>query len=285
MTGSIDVRWCRGAAWVACAALGTSISLAGCASPPPPQLAQARSAYDRAAGDADVSKYASVELYEAQSSVERAESDWAAKEDSAEAIHLAYLASRRVEIAEVSAAGRKAFEEMGSNARLRDKVALEATKGELARTKEAAAEREREMRDEIQEMQARETERGLLMTLGDVVFDVGEANLRPGATEKLALLARFLQDHPDRELLVEGYTDNTGSDSLNLTLSQERAESVTQFLSTRGISSSRMIATGYGKAYPQTSNDTPEGRQQNRRVEIVILSSGQHASEQVRARQ
>ena len=285
MTRSHDSRWCHRAAWIAGAVLGTSVTLAGCASPPPPQLAPARSTYESAASNADVNKYASVELYEAKSAVDRAESDWAAKKDEAEAVHLSYIATRRVQIAEVSASGRKSLEEARTLGRERDKAALAASQHEVQSTKQAAAERERQMREEIQEMQARETERGLLMTLGDVVFDVGEATLRPGAMEKLVALARFLKDHPDRELLVEGYTDSTGSDRYNLTLSQDRAEAVTRFLADSGIPPERMIATGYGKAYPQANNATPEGRQQNRRVEIVILGSGVNAKQRVRAKQ
>ena len=285
MTRSYDANRCYGAAAWACAALGASLLALGCASTPPPQLAQAQSAYDSAAANADVTKFASVELYEAKSAVDRAQSDWAAKKDDAEAVHLAYLATRRVEIAQAAAAGRKSLEEARSLSRQRDKAALEASQKEVQATKQAAAERERQMKEEIQEMQARETERGLLMTLGDVVFDVGESTLRPGAMEKLVALARFLKDHPDRQLLVEGYTDNTGSDSFNLTLSQKRAESVTAFLAESGIPPDRMIATGYGKAYPQVNNTTPEGRQQNRRVEIVVLGAGQQASQRVRARQ
>ena len=276
--------WC-GATWMSAAALCAGVGLAACASPAPPELAQARSAYASAERDPDVGRYASVEFYEAKSAIERAESDWAAKGDSEEAIHLAYLASRRVEIAQTAAAGRKSIEEARSLSRQRDKVVIEARDREIERTRKEAAERERKMREDMEEMQALETERGLLMTLGDVVFDVDEATLRAGAMGKLVPLAHFLTDHPDRELLVEGYTDSTGSDGYNLDLSQRRAESVTKFLADSGIVPERMVATGYGKAYPQASNATPEGRQQNRRVEIVILSSGQHASQRVRARQ
>jgi len=285
MMRSYDARWCCGAAAWAGAVMAASFVALGCASTPPPQLAQAKSAYDSAATNADVNKFASVELYEAKAAVDRAESDWKAKEDATEATHLSYLAARRVEIAQAAAAGRKSLEEARTLARQKDKVALEQSKKEVQATKQAAAERERQMKEEISEMQARETERGLLMTLGDVVFDVGESTLRPGAMEKLVALARFLRDHPDRQLLVEGYTDNTGSDSFNLTLSQKRAESVTGFLAESGVAPDRMIATGYGKAYPQASNATPEGRQQNRRVEVVILGAGQQASQRVRAKQ
>lgn len=292
MTRPHSIRSPLAAPWLAGVVLSASVALAGCASPPPPELGKASSAYAAAAKSPDVNKYASVELYDAKNALDRAESDWAAKGDAAEASHLADVAATRVQIAETAAAARKSLEEARTLSQQRDKLALEisqkevaASKKEVERTKQAAAERERQMRQELTEMQARETERGLLMTLGDVVFDVGEANLRPGAAQKLVPLAQFLKDNPDRQLLVEGYTDNTGSDGFNLDLSQKRAESVKNFLAEMGVAPDRVIATGYGKAYPVASNATPEGRQQNRRVEIVILNPGQQASQRVRPRQ
>ena len=292
MTRSHLVHRGLGAPSIACAVWFAAIALAGCASPPPPELGKASSTYASAAQNADVNKYASVELYDAKGALDRAESNWKEEKDSEEATHLANLAIERVEIAQTAAAARKSLEEARTLSKQRDKVMLEAsqkqvaaTKKEAARVKQEAAEREQEMKREMQQMQARETERGLLMTLGDVVFNVGESSLAPGATQKLVPLAQFLKDNPDRQLLVEGYTDNTGSDAFNLDLSQKRAQSVTSFLADLGVTPDRMIATGYGKAYPVASNATPEGRQQNRRVEIVILNPGQQASQRVRAKQ
>ena len=102
-----------------------------------------------------------------------------------------------------------------------------------------------------------------------------KATLKPGATRDLDRLARFLKEYPDRAVLVEGHTDNTGSDAHNLTLSEQRAESVRSYLIKDGVAEQRVLARGYGKAYPIAGNDTASGRQRNRRVEIVILHAGE----------
>ena len=100
-------------------------------------------------------------------------------------------------------------------------------------------------------MQLEQTERGLLMTLGDVLFDFDQATLRPGAANKLVMLGDFLKKYPDRQLLIEGYTDSVGSDGYNLGLSQRRSDTVRDFLVANGVPEPRMISTGYGKAYPK----------------------------------
>ena len=144
------------------------------------------------------------------------------------------------------------------------------------------AERERKLREELAELEAQKTERGLVLTLGDVLFDVDEATLKAGATQSLSRLIAFLKEYPDRQVLVEGHTDSTGTEQYNLGLSQRRAESVVQFLTLNGISPERAIARGYGKAYPVAGNETAAGRQRNRRVEIVILDPGEKAADEVR---
>jgi outer membrane protein OmpA-like peptidoglycan-associated protein len=109
-----------------------------------------------------------------------------------------------------------------------------------------------------------------VLTLGDVLFDTGRAELNPGAARKLDQLAQFLTDHADRRVQIDGFTDSVGSDSYNLELSQERADSVRRALLARGIDSSRIGTQGYGKAFSVASNADSGGRQLNRRVEVVI---------------
>jgi len=261
----------RAAARIALQAFGLVLLTLACASTPEPQtLIQARDAYRQAESSADVQQNASVELYEARQALQRAESEWRREEDVEETRHLAYLARRRVELTELWAAGRKAFTE---GQELQQQSAMEANA--MVAAARAATERERRLREELSELQARETARGLELTLGDILFDVDQASLKPGAAQNLYRLVAFLKEYPDRAVLVEGHTDNTGTDAYNLSLSERRAESVRSFLIQNGIKGQRVLARGYGKSYPIAGNDTATGRQLNRRVEIVILRSGE----------
>jgi len=106
--------------------------------------------------------------------------------------------------------------------------------------------------------------------LSDVLFDTGQATLKPGADRALDRLAQFLKDSSGTDVLIEGHTDSVGTDDYNLALSQRRAQAVADALSSRGVATDRVQTKGLGKAYPVASNDTQAGRQQNRRVEIVF---------------
>jgi outer membrane protein OmpA-like peptidoglycan-associated protein len=124
------------------------------------------------------------------------------------------------------------------------------------------------------ELQARETERGLVLTLGNILFDVDGHDLKPGAAPTLDKLAGFLKEYSDRTVLIEGFTDSTGSETYNKNLSDQRAHAVKQALMSRGIEEKRISTQGFGEARPVASNQTPAGRQQNRRVEVVIPDTG-----------
>jgi len=106
--------------------------------------------------------------------------------------------------------------------------------------------------------------------LSDVLFDTGRATLKPGADRALDRLAQFLKGNPGTRVIVEGHTDSVGSEAYNEELSHRRAQAVTEALSARGVPADQYQAKGLGKAYPVASNETPAGRQQNRRVEIVF---------------
>jgi outer membrane protein OmpA-like peptidoglycan-associated protein len=290
---------------LAAAALCVSFGV-GCAGPTPAALEEARSQYAVAEHDPVVARHGSVQLYEAKQALDRAESEWESTGDPEETEHLARLASTRTEIAQTSAKGGAALEEARRLTRERDKAVLEirtqeadraisaaekaraeaelhAQEAEIARRQaEEAAEAERKLREELAELQARDTQRGLELTLGDVLFDLDQATLKPGAMKNLYRLATFLREHPDRSTLVEGHTDSTGSDEYNLDLSQRRAESVTSFLAGNGVAPERLLARGYGKAFPVAGNDTAAGRQLNRRVEVVILNPGESPAGRLR---
>lgn len=123
---------------------------------------------------------------------------------------------------------------------------------------------------QLKELNAKKTERGLVITLGDVLFSTNKAQLESGGVRNVQKLADFLKKYPQHKVLVEGYTDSTGSDSLNQDLSDRRANTVRTALLDMGSSSDRVIARGYGEAYPVASNDTAASRQLNRRVEIIL---------------
>lgn len=126
------------------------------------------------------------------------------------------------------------------------------------------------LQQQLAELQAQQTDRGMLVTLGDVLFEFGRADIKPGAQGALRKLATYLQEHPDRRILIEGYTDSVGSDAANLALSERRAEAVAVALSAMGVNGSRISTRGYGKSYPVAENSTDTNRALNRRVEVYI---------------
>lgn len=127
------------------------------------------------------------------------------------------------------------------------------------------------LRDQLNAiLETRDTARGLIMNISDVLFDTGKYTLKPGAREKLAKVSGILLAHPGLILEVDGYTDSVGGDEFNQTLSEERARSVRDYLATQGVPADSITAKGFGKTNPVASNDTPQGRQQNRRVELVV---------------
>jgi OmpA-OmpF porin, OOP family len=165
---------------------------------------------------------------------------------------------------EAEAAGReaeRATRELETQAR----VAQEQTQAA-----QAADERSRDLERELEELEARDTDRGLVLTLGDVLFDTGAATLKPGAATTIDRLAQFMRDYPERSVRIEGHTDAAGSDEANQALSERRAQAVREALVTRGLDAARIATLGFGEARPIAGNDSPGGRQQNRRVEIVV---------------
>jgi outer membrane protein OmpA-like peptidoglycan-associated protein len=119
-------------------------------------------------------------------------------------------------------------------------------------------------------LQTRDTARGLVVNMSDVLFDTGKFSLRPEAREKLARVAGIVESHPGLRLDVEGYTDSVGTDEYNQQLSEKRGVSVRDDLMQQGMPAASVSSKGFGKSQPTASNDTAEGRQQNRRVELVI---------------
>lgn len=142
---------------------------------------------------------------------------------------------------------------------------------QLARQQGQEAEaRARQLEAQLKDLEAKKTDRGMVITLGDVLFDTNEARLKSGGIRNVQRLADFFKQYPQRTVMIEGFTDSTGTSSRNQALSDERAQSVRVALLGMGMSGDRIASRGYGEAYPAASNDTAAGRQSNRRVEIVV---------------
>ena len=156
----------------------------------------------------------------------------------------------------------------------RQMVLTEARERETRQAQERAQSLERELAD----LKTKKTDRGLVLTLGDVLFDTGKATLKPGAFETIDRVAKALQESPERKVMIEGHTDSVGSDSYNQSLSEQRAQSVQGALMQRGVSGSQISALGKGETTPVASNDDAGGRQQNRRVELIFNDGQTHVA-------
>jgi OOP family OmpA-OmpF porin len=254
-----------------------SAALAACAGPPPrpDSLDAADAAVSAARSDPEVQQYAAQQLATAESSLQTAENAWQDNQPIAEIDPLAYLAERRAAIANAVAEQGQSEATLQSLAAEMDRVRLEAREAELAQAKQRAESAESELRQLQEELEAVRTERGLVVSLGSLLFDVDRAELKPGGRQRLQRVADFLIGHPDRNAVIEGHTDSTGPNAYNQELSQRRANAVELYLISLGIDQERLAARGYGEQFPVASNETTAGRQENRRVEIVILDPGQ----------
>jgi outer membrane protein OmpA-like peptidoglycan-associated protein len=273
--------------------LGLALALGACASMPQPNAAleNARAAVQTAEADPNVQRYSALDL-------EAAKKDLAIAEDAnlhhkdAEVNQPAYLALQNARLAQAHAAAKADDARVAAGQAERDQIMLAARTREANNAKMAAAnanqakdaalnERDAANQEaaraqaELEQLKATPTPRGSVMTLGDVLFDTGRAELKSGATRKLDQLVQFLMEHPERRVQIDGFTDSVGSDSYNEELSQRRADAVKAALLSRGVDASRVSTEGYGKAYPVANNSDSGGRQLNRRVEVVIGNSSQ----------
>lgn len=288
----------------------TMVVLSACASAPQAndQLEQARQAYLAVRQDPRAQRYAGDDLQRATDALGRAQSAWHDNASEAQVNHLSYLAAQRAAIVRANLDARSAQDTVQSAEARRRRVQLDARTQEAdtaqreaaqaqqatqaaqrdtaaaerdaatarsdstqaQRQTEAALERNRQLEARLKELNARPTPRGLVVTLGDVLFDVDRAALRPGGQRLVQQLAAVLNEFPQRNALIEGHTDSTGSDAHNQTLSRQRAEAVRTALLQQGVAGHRISSRGYGESSPVSGNDTAAGRQLNRRVEIVL---------------
>lgn len=268
---------------------------AGCASTPKeiPELEQARTDVQTLLQEPKAQQVASQELSNARKSLDAAEAAMK-KHDKDGVLHYSFLASQQAKAGEELIARDQSRAQVAQGEADRNQVLLDARTREAQNaTEQARAEQQKaeaakqealsaqaqaeqarteaaDMQKQLAELQAKQTERGMVLTLGDVLFDTGQATLKPGAQSVLDRVAGFMAKNDGTKVIIEGHTDSRGSDSYNEELSQRRAQAVSDALAAHGIDRGRVEAVGRGEALPVASNDSAAGRQQNRRVEIVF---------------
>lgn len=229
-------------------------------------LRSARQAHESFEQDTDVARSAAEQLDRSRRAFDKAERLWADGADPELVDHYAYLAVQYAEIAQEEAQQARLRKDIEWARERRREILLEITEREAMSARQRAKELQRQLAD----LQARETARGMVLTLGDVLFDLNEASLKPGGRRAAVRMAEFLSEHPQRRIRVEGHTDSLGPEQYNEDLSRRRAEAVKQEIVKHGISPARISTEGYGERFPVASNDNEAGRLRNRRVEIVI---------------
>lgn len=268
-----------------------SLLLMACSSAPPEGAVNVRSKLTQLQSDPQLASLAPVAIKDAEGAVSAAEKPQKDKELSR---HLVFMADRKIDIARAQAEARlmedqrKALSAQRETARLEsrtreaDRARGEAvsarTEADVARSQaeaagvatEAARRQAEDLQKQIAELNARTTDRGLVVTLGDVLFATGKAEIRSRASSNLSKLAAFLNRYQDRTVIIEGHTDGVGSEASNLALSQRRADSVKSYLVGQGIAPTRLTASGKGESAPVADNHSASGRRQNRRVEVII---------------
>ena len=243
------------------ALLAVTVTLAACSTPPNANLEQARTNYTGLQSDPQASKIAALETKEASDYLDKADKAYRDKEDVATVDQLAYLTNQRVEVARQTIALRTAEASLKDASAQRAQARLDARDQQIKQLKDS--------------LNARQTDRGTLVTFGDVLFATDKAELKSNGLMNINKLAQYLQENPDRKVIVEGYTDSTGTASHNQSLSERRAGSVRAALVKMGVDPARIVAQGYGKEYPVADNSSTSGRAMNRRVEVTISNDNQ----------
>ena len=282
--------------------LAVALTMAGCVSTPKPNeaLESARVVVQAAEADANAAKYAALDLQSAKTDLAVADAA-SLRHDEAGIAQPAYMATQSARLAQLKGAAKADDARVAAGQAERDSILLAArtnqvdsanratdaakiardqatiardqattARDQATTARDQATENSARLQAEIDALKAKPTDRGLVLTLGDVLFETGSSTLSPGAGRNLDRLVQFLTEHPDRLVQIDGFTDSVGTDSYNQDLSQRRANAVRSDLLSRGISSVRVATQGYGKAYPVASNSESSGRQLNRRVEVVI---------------
>jgi len=236
--------------------------ISGCSSMPNQYLTEAHSSYNDARTNAEVTNLAALELKDAGDSLKKADTAFNENQNEETVNHLAYLAKQQVGIAQETAKRKTAELAVTNSATKRTQVQLDA------RTAEADAAKQQIL--QLKALNAQKTERGMMITLGDVLFSTDKAQLNSGGMRNVQKLAEFLAQYPQYRVSVEGHTDSRGSDEHNQDLSERRADAVRMALMGMAVSSDRVDSSGYGEGFPVASNDNAGNMQLNRRVEIIL---------------
>ena len=261
-------------------------------------LEQTRSDYRMAQSNPKVASYAQMEMTRAGAAMTEANQAANNNDSDKEVDRLAYLAKQQIAVTQEVAKQKSAEADIADSGKARDQIRLdqrtdEANQAKLdAQVAQSDAEQakrealiaqrdaqEAQMRNANLEAQlaglaAIKTERGIVITFGDVLFGTDQARLNPEGLRTAQKLADVLQQNPQRAVLIEGFTDSTGSAAHNQELSERRASAVQNALQDMGVARDRVAMRGYGEAYPVAGNDTGSDRQLNRRVEIVLSTEG-----------
>jgi len=254
--------------------MAVGLVIVGCATTPKPNatLESARAIVQSAEADPNVAKYDPLDLEAAKKDLDIADSAYQHHDEPGIA-QPAYKAAQTAHLAQLKASAKADDARVAAGQAERDQIQLAARTRETDNANAARdleAQKAARLQAELDALKAKPTDRGLVLTLGDVLFDTGKAELNSGAARKLDQLAQFLTAHPDRRVQIDGFTDSVGTDSYNLDLSQRRADAVGSALRGRGIDAGRITTQGYGKEFAVASNAESGGRQLNRRVEVTI---------------
>src|SRR5580692_6158095 len=252
--------------------MSLTLALGACAGAPQPNAAleSAHAAVQAAEQDPNVSKYAALDMEAARKDLAIAD-DAALHHNEAAIAQPAYLAAQNARLAQMHAAAKADDARVAAGQAERDQIVLATRNREVQNAKVAtnvaldqrdqATEQAARLQAEVDALKAKPTPRGLVLTLGDVLFDTNRSELNPGAGRKLDQLAQFLNEHKDRRVQIDGFTDSVGTDSYNEDLSRRRADAVKSALLVRGIDASRISTQGYGKSFPVADNNDSGGRQ------------------------
>ena len=242
------------------ALLALSVGLAACSHQPNVNLENAKTNFSALQTNPEATKVAALETKDASEWLDKAQKAYLDKEDESTVDQLAYLTNQRVEVAKQTIALRTAENQIKNAGSDRAQALLDARDAQIK---------------QLRGLNAKQTERGTLVTFGDVLFDFDKASLKANSRDSITTLANYLIKNPDRKVIVEGYTDSKGSAAYNQGLSERRANAVKNALVRAGVDPSRIVAQGYGKEYPVADNATSSGRAQNRRVEVTISNDNQ----------
>lgn len=265
----------------------TTVLLSACATRPPEALVEARTTVRAAQSDPSVQANAPQELQRATESLNRANTLAGNRESKAEVASVAYVAAQQARAAMTVAKAKEQEKAVAAGQLERERTRADARTVEAQQAQAQAntamnqaaqaqasvattSEENARLQQQLANLQAKQTERGMVVTLGDVLFETGKADVKPNAQSELHKLADFLHQYPNRRVLIEGHTDSVGAAASNEALSQRRADSVEKALVRMGADAGHIDTIGYGEEFPVSGNDNASDRAMNRRVEVYI---------------